>query len=251
MSNINSFTNEAEIGLLISEMGMSPLSATEFSNLMDFVGKIIITDATLVNEYGLVYQKRVKDLSGQIAELCVDNHSISDTQDIRQEVLSCIDSYLNYQEKTSNPELLRVEYEKASKKIRACKRILNSNLIQLEANLKSFDGFRNSISKCAYWISMFILGGKIKLKQVDDLLIAYRSGDLSRIKTPEAAMTVINSKNTFEEKLSSLSTSRVICSQLLASIEVEITSIQANLDIIYSLLNNTIPAFEQERSRIS
>ena len=50
MSN-NSFTNEAEIELLISEMGMSPLSAKEFSDLMDFVGKIIITDATLVNEY--------------------------------------------------------------------------------------------------------------------------------------------------------------------------------------------------------
>ena len=86
--------------------------------------------------------------------------------------------------------------------------------------------------------------------QVDDLLIAYRSGDLSRIKTPEVAMTVINSKNTFEEKLSSLSTSKIIGSQLLASIEVEISSIQKNIDIISSLLNNTIPAFEQERSRI-
>ena len=87
--------------------------------------------------------------------------------------------------------------------------------------------------------------------QVDDLLIAYRSGDHSRIKTPEAAMTVINSKNTFEKKLSNLSTSKTIGSQLLASIEVEISNILKNIELISSLLNNTIPAFEQERSRIS
>ena len=250
MSN-NSFTNKAEIELLISEMGMSPLYAKEFSDLMDFVGKIIITDATLVNEYCSIYQKRIANLSDQITELCMENHSISDVQDIRQDVLFSIDGYLDYAKKTSNKELLRIEYESATKRIKACEKILYKYKIQLESNLKSFVDFRGSVNKCVYWISMYILGGKIKLMQVDDLLIAYRSGDHSRIKTPEAAMTVINSKNTFEKKLSNLSTSKTIGSQLLASIEVEISNILKNIELISSLLNNTIPAFEQERSRIS
>ena len=251
MSNMNSNTNKAEIELLISEMGMSPLSAKEYSDLMGFVGKIIITDAKLVNEYCSTYQKRVADLSNQVTELIMDTHKISDTLNICRSVLHCIDDYHHYKEETTNSSLIRIEYEHTEKEIRSFKRRLNTNLVQLEDNLNSFNSFRDSIQKCSYWICMYILGGKIKLKQVDDLLIAFRNGDLSRIKNYESAVIVMNSQNAFEKKLSSLSTSKALCSQLFASIEMEIKNIQEDISSINSVLNSTIPAFEQERSRIS
>ena len=248
MSNNNPLVTKTEVELLISVMGMTPLSDEEYSMLMSFVDTIIITDSTLVNEYGSTYQNRFATLSSKITKVIRDNKGIADTQDFIDKVLSTIDDFHNYQNETLNSALVRIRFTKAISIIRSCKSSLRNNKLLLETHIETFNNLLASARKCEYWISMYLLAGKIKLKQVDALLALYRSGDKSRIKNAEIEAFVLQCISVFESKLESLTYTRIICMQCMANIQIEIESNQLAIEMISSILCTTIPAFEQESS---
>ena len=251
MSNNKPLVSRTEIELLISEMSMTPLSDEEYSRLMSYVDKIIITDTTLVNEYGVSYQNRFATLSSQGTEVIKDNKDITDTQDLIDKVLAAIDDFHDYRKETKNSALLRIRFNKAMSTIRSCKSSLRNNKLLLETNLETFNSLLASARKCEYWISMYLLAGRVKLKQVDALLALYRSGDRSMIKNAEVEAFVIKCMGVFEQQLTSLSLTRTICMQFLASIQIEVKNNQMAIKTITSILGATIPAFEQESALTS
>lgn len=251
MSNNKPLVPRNEIELLISEMSMTPLSDEEYSRLMSFVDNIIITDSTLVNEYGSSYQNRFATLSSEGTEVIKDNKDITDTQDLIDKVLAAIDDFHDYRKETKNSALLRIRFNNAMNTIRSCKSSLRNNKLLLETNLETFNSLLTSARKCEYWISMYLLAGRIRLKQVDALLALYRSGDRSMIKNAEIEAFVIKRMGVFEQKLTTLSLTRTVCIQFIASVQLEIENNQRAIETISSVIGTTIPAFEQESALTS
>ncbi|MBR3324513.1 MAG: toxic anion resistance protein [Clostridia bacterium] len=249
MSNSDhQLVSRAEIELLISEMSISPLSDKEYSRLISFVNQIIITDSTLVNEYGSLYQRRFAALSSKGTDVINDNKDITDTQELIDMILSAISDFHDYQIKTSNLDLVQIRFIQTMNTIRGCRSKLRNNKLLLETNLEAFNSLIVSVRKCEYWITMYLLAGRIKLKQVDALLALYRNGDRSRIKNAEIEAFVIRCMKVFEEKLTSLEYTRTICMQLLASLQIQIQNNQLTIETISSVIGATIPAFENENA---
>ena len=98
---------------------------------------------------------------------------------------------------------------------------------------------------------MYLLAGRVKLKQVDALLALYRSGDRSMIKNAEVEAFVIKCMGVFEQKLTTLSLTRTVCMQFMASVQLEIENNQRAIETISSVIGTTIPAFEQESALTS
>lgn len=248
MSNNDSLVLSTQIELLISEMGMAPLSDEEYSTLMEFVDKIFITEPTIVNGYGNLYQTRFANFSGKVTEIIKSNQSITDTQKLIDEVLSTINNFNEYRRNTSNPSLVQASYAKAINTIRKCSRSLRNSKIVLETNIGTFKELLSEVRTCEYWISMYLLAGKIKINQVNALLASYRSGDKSRIKNAIVEALVIQSIKSFESKLESLECTRTSCMQYILSIQMEITNNNSAITAITSILSSTIPAFEHTHS---
>ena len=147
-----------------------------------------------------------------------------------------------------NPALVRIRFSQAMKAIKGYKSSLRYNKQLLQDNLETFNDFLNRLRNYEHMISLYILAGRIRLKQVDALLAEYGSGDRSRIKNDEIEGIVKNSKREFTEKLLLLEYARVNCQQTIAAMMIEIENNKMAIKTISSIINITIPAFENENA---
>ena len=240
------------------ELDESILTEAERKMVDDFAQKIDITDSNLVLQYGAAAQKNVagfsetalssvrsKDLgeAGQaLAALVVELKGL-DTGEDEKGLLGF------FKKKRNQLEAMKASYSKAEANVDKIAAVLEGHQVTLMKDIALLDQMYELNTKYYKELTMYILAGKKRAKQV-------REGDLAQLRQKAAASgsqedaqacnDLANMLTRFEKKLHDLELTRMISIQMGPQTRLIQNNDTLMLEKIQSSLVNTIPLWKSQ-----
>ncbi len=234
------------------------LTAEEQRMVDDFAAKIDIKNSNLVLQYGAGAQKKIADFS----ETALDNVKTKDLGEVGQmlaDVVTELRSFDTEEEekglfgffkKSSNKlEGMKAKYNKAETNVNQICKVLQNHQIQLLKDITMLDKMYDLNVTYFKELSMYILAGKKKLKEVQSTDLPALLDKASKSGLPEdaqAANDLSNLLNRFEKKLHDLELTRMISIQMAPQIRLVQNNDTLMTEKIQSTLVNTIPLWKSQ-----
>ncbi len=234
------------------------LTAEEQRMVDDFAAKIDIKNSNLVLQYGAGAQKKIADFS----ETALDNVKTKDLGEVGQmlaDVVTELRSFDTEEEekglfgffkKSSNKlEGMKAKYNKAETNVNQICKVLQNHQIQLLKDITMLDKMYDLNVTYFKELSMYILAGKKKLKEVQSTELPALLDKASKSGLPEdaqAANDLSNLLNRFEKKLHDLELTRMISIQMAPQIRLVQNNDTLMTEKIQSTLVNTIPLWKSQ-----
>ncbi|MHC1724300.1 MAG: toxic anion resistance protein [Aminipila sp.] len=235
-----------------------PLTAEEQKIVDDFASKIELSNSNLILQYGSGAQKKIADFS-ESALNNVRTKDLGEVGNILSNVVTELKSFeveeeekgiLGFFKRTSNKLAnMKTKYDKAEVNVTKICTILENHQIQLLKDVAMLDKMYDMNKVYFKELSMYILAGKKKLNQVQNVELpkmAERAQTSGLPEDAQAANDLASLCNRFEKKLHDLELTRMISIQMAPQIRLVQNNDTLMSDKIQSTLVNTIPLWKSQ-----
>ncbi len=239
------------------QLDESQLTEAERKMVDDFAQKIDITDSNVVLQYGAAAQKniasfsentlnsvRTKDL-GEIGQSLAG--LVGELQHFGQEEKSGIFGF--FQKKKNDLEAMKAQYAKAETNVNKIVEVLEGYQVTLMKDIAMLDQMYDLNTKYYKELTMYILAGKKRLKQVreNDLeALRKKAAETGAQEDAQAYNDLANMCSRFEKKIHDLELTRMISIQMGPQTRLIQNNDALMLEKIQSSLVNTIPLWKSQ-----
>lgn len=233
------------------------LSDEEKAQVEAFAKQIDLTNSTVILQYGAGTQKKMADFSesaldnvkskdlGEVGELLSD--VVTELKDFDEEESK---GFLGIFKKTSNKlEAMKAKYAKAETNVNEICKVLEGHQVQLLKDVAVLDKMYELNLTYFKELSMYILAGKKKLKEVreNDLQQLIAKAQVTGLpEDAQAAKDLDAQCNRFEKKIHDLELTRTISMQTAPQIRLVQSNDTLMAEKIQSTIVNTIPLWKSQ-----
>ena len=234
-----------------------PLNEQEQKVVEDFIPKIDLNNSNMILQYGSGAQNKIADFSQNV----LNNVKTQDLGEIG-EMLSVLVNELKsfdveeekglfgiFKRSSNKMAAMKSKYDKAEVNINKICDVLEQHQKNLLKDTAMLDQMYELNTVYFKELSLYIIAGKKKLKQVHDVDLANLLDQASRSGLPEdaqAANDLANLCDRFEKKLHDLELTRMISIQMAPQIRLVQNNDTLMSDKIQSTLVNTIPLWKSQ-----
>ena len=234
------------------------LSEKDKKMIEEFVPKINLKDSTIVSNYGAGAQKKVADFSDSMLS-SVRTKDLGEVGNMLANVVTELKGFEDEEEQKgflgffkrqgNKLEAMKTRYNKAEANIDQIVKALEGHQIQLLKDSAMLDKMYEM--NLAYYkeLCLYIMAGKIKLKQVQEgelKELTEKAQKTGAAEDAQAANDLANLCNRFEKKLHDLDLTRMISIQMGPQIRLIQNNDTLMVDKIQSTLVNTIPLWKSQ-----
>ena len=236
----------------------SNLTEEEREMVAEFAEKIELSNSNMVIQYGAGAQKKIADFS-ETALSNVRTKDLGEIGDMISGVVTELKSFdveenekgfFSFFKRTSNKiTALKAKYDKAEANVDKISHALEGHQIQLLKDVAMLDKMYELNKVYFKELSMYILAGKKKLKQVQEQELPVLTQKAKESGLPEdaqAANDLAAQCNRFEKKIHDLELTRMISIQMAPQIRLVQSNDTLMSDKIQSTLVNTIPLWKSQ-----
>ena len=234
------------------------LSEKDKKMIEDFVPKINLKDSTIVSNYGAGAQKKVADFSDSM----LSSVKTKDLGEVGEMLANVVTELKGFEEEEEQKGIFGF-FKKQSNKLEAMKTRYNKAEANIDQIVKALEGHQIQLLKdsamldkmyemnLAYYkeLCLYIMAGKIKLKQVQEgelKELTAKAQQTGAAEDAQAANELSNLCNRFEKKLHDLDLTRMISIQMGPQIRLIQNNDTLMVDKIQSTLVNTIPLWKSQ-----
>ncbi|MBN7773961.1 toxic anion resistance protein [Clostridium aminobutyricum] len=234
----------------------TPLTPEEQKMVEEFASKIELTNSNLIVQYGSGAQKKIADFSesalnnvrtkdlGEIGNMLTDVVTELKSFDIEEDEKG----FFGFFKRTSNKiTSMKAKYDKAEVNVNKVCTILENHQIQLLKDVAMLDKMYDMNKVYFKELSMYILAGKKKLNEVQNVelpALIERAKSTGLPEDAQAANDLSAMCDRFEKKLHDLELTRMISIQMAPQIRLVQNNDTLMSDKIQSTLVNTIPLWK-------
>lgn len=235
-----------------------PLTPEEQKIVDEFASKIELHNTNLILQYGAGAQKKIADFS----ESALSNVRTKDLGEIGNTLSDVVNELKNFEADDNDKGLfgifkrasgriaqMKTKYTKAEVNVNRICGILEQHQIQLLKDVALLDKMYDMNKVYYKELSMYILAGKKKLIQVQNIELPHLEEKARLSGFPEdaqAANDLAALCNRFEKKLHDLELTRIISIQMAPQIRLVQNNDTLMSDKIQSTLVNTIPLWKSQ-----
>ena len=236
----------------------SNLTEEEREMVAEFAEKIELSNSNMVIQYGAGAQKKIADFS-ETALSNVRTKDLGEIGDMISGVVTELKSFdveenekgfFSFFKRTSNKiTALKAKYDKAEANVDKISHALEGHQIQLLKDVAMLDKMYELNKVYFKELSMYILAGKKKLKQVQEQelpVLTQKARESGLPEDAQAANDLAAQCNRFEKKIHDLELTRMISIQMAPQIRLVQSNDTLMSDKIQSTLVNTIPLWKSQ-----
>ncbi len=241
--------------VMIEETRLSP---EEQKMVDDFAEKIDVTNSQMVLQYGAATQKKIGDFS----ETALDKVRTKDLGETGEMIANLVTELKGFdaQEESkgifgffkkagSGIEAMKAKYAKTEANVEKIEAVLENHQVQLLKDVAMLDKMYEMNMSYFKELTMYILAGKKKLKQVREAELQAAMEKAKRTGLPEDAQAA-NDMNamcqSFEKKLHDLELTRMVSIQMGPQIRLVQNNDKIMAEKIQSTIVNTIPLWKSQ-----
>ena len=239
------------------ELDDSMLSEEEKAQVAAFAQQIDLTNSTVILQYGAGTQKKMADFS----ESALENVKSKDLGEVGTLLSSVVTELKDFDEEetkgflgifkkgTNKLEAMKAKYAKAETNVNQICRVLEGHQVQLLKDVAVLDKMYELNLTYFKELSMYILAGKQKLKEVreNDLQQLLSKAQLSGLpEDAQAAKDLDAMCVRFEKKIHDLELTRSISMQTAPQIRLVQSNDTLMAEKIQSTIVNTIPLWKSQ-----
>ena len=245
--------------LAAAEQMAQRLSPEEQKMVDDFADKIDVTNTSMVMQYGAASQKKIADFS----ESALENVRTKDMGEVGDMITGLMTELKGFSvdeeekggffglfKKTGNKiATMKAKYDKVEVNVDKISEALEGHQIQLMKDVALLDKMYDLNLMYFKELTMYILAGKKKLKQVreNDLPILLDKAKMSGLPEDAQAANDLSAQcNSFEKKLHDLELTRMISIQMAPQIRLVQNNDKMMTEKIQSTLVNTSPLWKSQ-----
>ena len=254
------FAEEKEVPVIVEEKKEAEevvLTPEEQAAVDAFANQIDITNTTTILQYGAGTQKKMADFS----ETALEKVKTKDLGEIGELLSGVVGELKNFDEeeekgffgifkKSSNKlQNMKAKYAKAEENVNQICTVLESHQVQLLKDVAVLDKMYDLNLTYFKELSMYILAGKKKLKEVRETKLPELVQKAQRSGLPEdaqAAKDLDSMCNRFEKKIHDLELTRTISMQTAPQIRLVQSNDTMMAEKIQSTIVNTIPLWKSQ-----
>ena len=242
-----------------AKLDLSQLNEAEQKAVHDFSQKIDITDTNAVLTYGAASQKNIADFSASTLDN-VRTKDMGEVGDMLSDLVVQLKGF-NYGEnekkglfglgkKIRNQiATMKAEYDKTSVNVDKISEMLEKHQYTLLKDAAMLDKMYELNQAYFKELTMYILAGKEKLKECNEVLLPQLKRKAEESGKPEDAQAVndfANLINRFEKKLYDLEITRTISIQMAPQIRLLQNNDSLMVEKIQTSIVNTIPLWKSQ-----
>lgn len=254
------FAEEKEVPVVVEEKEAVEevvLTPEEQATVDAFANQIDITNSTMILQYGAGTQKKMADFS----ETALEKVKTKDLGEIGELLSGVVGELKNFDEeeekgflgifkKSSNKlQSMKAKYAKAEENVNQVCAVLESHQVQLLKDVAILDKMYDLNLTYFKELSMYILAGKKKLKEVRETKLPELVQKAQMTGLPEdaqAAKDLDSMCNRFEKKIHDLELTRTISMQTAPQIRLVQSNDTMMAEKIQSTIVNTIPLWKSQ-----
>ena len=237
----------------------SQLSAEELKLVNDFAEKIDITDSNAILQYGASSQKNIADFSGttlnsvrtkdmgevggMLSNLVVELKGFNYGEEEKK-------GFLGLFKKAENKiAMMKAQYDKAEVNVDKICDELEKHQVTLLKDVSTLDKMYNLNQQYFKELTMYILAGKKKLKECEEVVLPQLQEKARQSGLPEDAQAVNDYQNMisrFDKKIHDLELTRMISIQMSPQIRLIQNNDTLMVEKIQTSLVNTIPLWKSQ-----
>ncbi len=237
----------------------SQLSAEELKLVNDFAEKIDITDSNAILQYGASSQKNIADFSGttlnsvrtkdmgevggMLSNLVVELKGFNYGEEEKK-------GFLGLFKKAENKiATLKAQYDKAEVNVDKICDALEQHQVTLLKDVSTLDKMYGLNQQYFKELTMYILAGKKKLKECEEVVLPQLQEKARQSGLPEDAQAVNDYQNMisrFDKKIHDLELTRMISIQMSPQIRLIQNNDTLMVEKIQTSLVNTIPLWKSQ-----
>lgn len=233
------------------------LTPEEQKMVADFAAKIDITDPNIVLQYGACSQQKIANFSDS-ALANVRNKDLGEIGDMISSLVGELKDFdeeenkgfLGFFKRQGNKiEQLKSKYDKAEVSVEKIAEGLEGHQVRLMKDVAVLDQLYNVNLANFKELSMYILAGKQKLKEVQETTLPALVEKAQKSGLPEdtqAANDMASMCNRFEKKIHDLELTRAISLQMAPQIRLIQNNDTVMSEKIQTTLVNTIPLWKSQ-----
>ena len=234
------------------------LSQEERKMVDEFVEKIELKDSNSILQYGVAAQKKISDFS----ETALNNVKTKDLGEVGAMLSNVVHELKNFNESEEKKGIfgifkkgknkitqMKAKYEKVEDNINNMCNILEKHQIQLLKDIAMLDKMYEINKVYFKELSMYILAGKKKLKQLETYELPKLKEKAQNSGLPQDAQELndfIALCNRFEKKIHDLELTKMISLQMAPQIRLIQNNDSLMSEKIQSTLVNTIPLWKSQ-----
>lgn len=235
------------------------LSPEELKAVNDFAAKIDITDSNAVLQYGASSQKNIADFSGSTLN-AVRTKDMGEVGDMLSNLVVELKGF-NYDEEEKKGFLglfkkaenkmasLKAQYDKAEVNVDKISEALEGHQVVLLKDVAMLDKMYALNQAYHKELTMYILAGKKKLRECEEVILPQLQEKARQSGTPEDAQAVNDYQNMisrFDKKIHDLELTRMISVQMSPQIRLLQNNDTLMVEKIQTSLVNTIPLWKSQ-----
>ncbi|MGX8698362.1 MAG: toxic anion resistance protein [bacterium] len=235
------------------------LSPEEMKAVNDFAQKIDITDTNAILQYGASSQKNIADFSGTTLQN-VRTKDMGEVGTMLSDLVVQLQGF-NYDEEEKKGLLgffkksenkiasLKAQYDKAEVNVDKICDALEKHQVVLLKDVATLDKMYSLNQAYHKELTMYILAGKKKLKECEEVVLPQLQERARQSGTPEDAQAVNDYQNMidrFDKKLHDLELTRMISVQMSPQIRLIQNNDTLMIEKIQTSLVNTIPLWKSQ-----
>ena len=241
--------------VMLEEASLTP---QEQKTVADFAEKIDITNTAQVMQYGAAAQKKIAGFS----ESALENVRTKDLGEIGDAISGLVTElkgfdieeeekgFFGFFKKTGNKIAgMKAKYDKVEVNVEKIAAVLENHQIQLLKDIAILDKMYDLNLSYFKELTMYILAGKRKLRQVQEEVLPALVEKAKRTGLPEDAQAANDMDamcQGFEKKLHDLELTRMVCIQMGPQIRLVQNNDKIMAEKIQSTLVNTIPMWKSQ-----
>ncbi len=238
-------------------MDDSILTEEERRTVDTFAKQIDLTNSTMVLQYGAGTQKKMADFSETALEN-VRSKDLGEVGELLTGVVKELKSFDEEEEKgffgifkkaSSKIETMKAKYAKAETNVNEIVKVLESHQVQLLKDVAILDKMYELNLTYFKELTMYILAGKKKLKEVRETTLAQLLKKAEESGLPEDAQAAKDMDSMcirFEKKLHDLELTRMVSIQTAPQIRLVQNNDTLMVEKIQSTIVNTIPLWKSQ-----
>ena len=241
--------------VMLEEASLTP---QEQKTVADFAEKIDITNTAQVMQYGAAAQKKIAGFS----ESALENVRTKDLGEIGDAISGLVTElkgfdieeeekgFFGFFKKTGNKIAgMKAKYDKVEVNVEKIAAVLENHQIQLLKDIAILDKMYDLNLSYFKELTMYILAGKRKLRQVQEEVLPALVEKAKRTGLPEDAQAANDMDamcQGFEKKLHDLELTRMVCIQMGPQTRLVQNNDKIMAEKIQSTLVNTIPLWKSQ-----
>lgn len=220
-------------------------SEKEWNEIRLFAEKIYVTNTQLVRDYGLSWQKKAADLCSSTPKKLPGPDAVKECTNAVREAAVIIAAQERKETLWGNIARDKEDWSLFISRVEECGRRAKDMALILTDRAEDLSDKRKKIHKVTCTLRKYLEAGRLRQKQVWDILDIYDRGGRCVITSDTDRAYTGRCLKEFDSRLSSIETSIRLCMQEEAAVLIEEESCHKAIAAAEDLIKVTIPALNQ------